>query len=177
MRWRRRRRGRRRSRLGLAGEKDGGARRRGSLSQDGAPDGRRAGALRRGERARLGRDRRRSRRGHGRRAGRHPAAAKRGGASVQQLSAKLAVREAEFGFADGATHIVAVVDTAQALLGLGSYRGSSRRLAGVAWSAASLRTDIGAETERDPSGPSCRRLSPGAGSHPSGRGGRGRGGD
>jgi citrate lyase subunit beta / citryl-CoA lyase len=75
-----------------------------------------------------------------------------GAASVQQLSARLAVREAEFALADGVTRIIAVVDTAQALFGLGSYRGSSTRLAAIAWSAESLRADIGAETDRDPSG-------------------------
>ena len=36
-----------------------------------------------------------------------------GATSVQQLSAKLAVREAEFGLADGETRIIAVADTAQ----------------------------------------------------------------
>ncbi len=75
-----------------------------------------------------------------------------GAASVQQLSAKLAVREADFDLADGATRIIAVADTARALLNMASYRGSSARLAGLAWSAASLRNDIGAETDRDPSG-------------------------
>jgi citrate lyase subunit beta/citryl-CoA lyase len=72
-----------------------------------------------------------------------------GAASVQQLSAKLAVREAKFALADGTTRIIAVADTAQALFGVGSYRGSSARLGGVAWSAAALRADIGAETDRD----------------------------
>jgi citrate lyase subunit beta / citryl-CoA lyase len=72
-----------------------------------------------------------------------------GAASVQQLSAKLAVREAKFALADGATRIIAVADTAQALFSMGSYRGSSARLVGVAWSAAALRADIGAETDRD----------------------------
>ena len=58
-----------------------------------------------------------------------------GAASVQQLSAKLAVREADFGLADGATRIIAVADTAQSLFDMGSYRGSSARLIGIAWSA------------------------------------------
>ncbi len=75
-----------------------------------------------------------------------------GAASVQHLSAKLAVREADFAVPDGATRIIAVVDTARALLNMASYRGSSGRLAGLAWSAASLRAEIGAETDRDPSG-------------------------
>ena len=68
-----------------------------------------------------------------------------GGASVQQLSAKLAVREAEFALADGATQIIAVADTARSLFGMASYRGSSARLIGLAWDAESLRADIGAE--------------------------------
>jgi citrate lyase subunit beta/citryl-CoA lyase len=75
-----------------------------------------------------------------------------GAASVQQLSAKLAVREADFAVPDGSTRIIAVADTAQSLFGMGSYRGSSARLCAIAWSAESLRADIGAETERDPSG-------------------------
>jgi citrate lyase subunit beta / citryl-CoA lyase len=72
-----------------------------------------------------------------------------GAPSVQQLSAKLAVREAQLGLADGATRIIAMADTAQSLFHMGSYRGSSARLMGVAWSAEALRADIGAETDRD----------------------------
>ena len=72
-----------------------------------------------------------------------------GAMSVQQLSAKLAVREAEFALPDGGTRIIAVADTARSLFGMATYRGSSARLIGVAWSAASLRADIGAETDRD----------------------------
>jgi citrate lyase subunit beta / citryl-CoA lyase len=72
-----------------------------------------------------------------------------GAASVQQLSAKLAVREAKFALADGATRIIAVADTAQALFSMGSFRGSSARLLGIAWSAEALRAEIGAEADRD----------------------------
>jgi citrate lyase subunit beta / citryl-CoA lyase len=72
-----------------------------------------------------------------------------GAASVQQLSTKLAVREAKLSLADGATRIIAVADTAQSLFSMGSYRGSSTRLLGIAWSAESLRADIGAEADRD----------------------------
>jgi citrate lyase subunit beta / citryl-CoA lyase len=72
-----------------------------------------------------------------------------GAASVQQLSAKLAVREAKLSLADGATRIIVVADTAQSLFSMGSYRGSSARLAGVAWSAEALRAEIGAEADRD----------------------------
>jgi citrate lyase subunit beta/citryl-CoA lyase len=75
-----------------------------------------------------------------------------GAPSVQQLSAKLAVREARVGLADGATRIIAVADRAQSLFNMGSYRGSSSRLLGVAWSAESLRAEIGAEADRDPLG-------------------------
>ena len=72
-----------------------------------------------------------------------------GAASVQQLSAKLAVREADLSLADGVTRIIAVADTARSLFGMASYRGSSARLTGIAWSAESLRADIGAETDRN----------------------------
>ena len=72
-----------------------------------------------------------------------------GAASVQQLSAKLAVREADLSLADGVTRIIAVADTARSLFGMGNYRGSSARLTGIAWSAESLRADIGAETDRN----------------------------
>jgi citrate lyase subunit beta / citryl-CoA lyase len=75
-----------------------------------------------------------------------------GAASIQQLSAKLAVREANFALADGATRIIALVDSARGVLNMASYRGSSARLTGIAWSAASLRADVGAEADRDPSG-------------------------
>jgi citrate lyase subunit beta/citryl-CoA lyase len=72
-----------------------------------------------------------------------------GAASVQQLSAKLAVREAQLGLSDGETTIIAVADTAQSLFHMGSYRGSSARLIAVAWSAEALRADMSAETDRD----------------------------
>jgi citrate lyase subunit beta/citryl-CoA lyase len=75
-----------------------------------------------------------------------------GAASVQQLSAKLAVKEAEFALVDGATKIIAVSDTAQCLFSRGGYRDASARLVGIAWSAQSLRADIGAETNRDSPG-------------------------
>jgi citrate lyase subunit beta/citryl-CoA lyase len=76
-----------------------------------------------------------------------------GGASVQQLSAKLAVREAEHGLADGATKIIAeATDSARAVFGMASYRISSVRLIGLVWSAQSLSADIGAETHLDSSG-------------------------
>lgn len=75
-----------------------------------------------------------------------------GAESVQHLSAKLAVKEAEFALSDGATKIIAVADTAQSFFSMGGYRGASARLMGIAWSAESLRADIGAETNRDSPG-------------------------
>jgi citrate lyase subunit beta / citryl-CoA lyase len=72
-----------------------------------------------------------------------------GAASVQQLSAKLAVREADFALADGSTRIIAIADKAQSLFSMGSYRGSSARLIAIAWNADSLRADISGETDRD----------------------------
>ena len=75
-----------------------------------------------------------------------------GRAWVQQLSVKLALREALCGLDDGATGIIAVVDTAEALLAVGSFPGASARLIGLAWDAEALRADLGAETVRESSG-------------------------
>jgi citrate lyase subunit beta/citryl-CoA lyase len=73
-------------------------------------------------------------------------------AGIEQLSVRLAVREALCDLEDGSTHIVAVADTAAALIGLAGAREMSARLIGLAWDAEALRTDIGAETCRDESG-------------------------
>ncbi len=70
-------------------------------------------------------------------------------AGLQQLSARLAVREADAGLEDGSTRIVAVADTAEALIGLAGARARTARLVGVAWDAEALKRDIGAETCRD----------------------------
>ncbi len=76
-----------------------------------------------------------------------------GGASVQQLGAKLAVCEAENGLADGATRILAIAsESARALFGFEGYRGCSRRLEGLAWGGEDLSADLGAETNRLPDG-------------------------
>ena len=68
----------------------------------------------------------------------------RGGASVQRLSARLAVREADNGLEHGSTRIIAVADTAAALLNLASFRDCSARLIGLAWDAAGFAADVGA---------------------------------
>lgn len=70
-----------------------------------------------------------------------------GGASVQRLSAKLAVWEAECGRDDGATRIVAMAaETPAAIFELGSYAGASRRLSGLAFDADALRRSLGVES-------------------------------
>lgn len=76
-----------------------------------------------------------------------------GGVSVQHLSAKLAVHEAEAGLEDGATRIVALCGSAPGcVFDLGAYAGASRRLAGLAFDAEALRVALGAETWRLPNG-------------------------
>lgn len=68
-----------------------------------------------------------------------------GGASIQHLSAKLAVQEAECGLEDGATRIVAMAtQTPAAIFELGTYAGASRRLAGLAFDTQALRLSLGA---------------------------------
>jgi citrate lyase subunit beta / citryl-CoA lyase len=76
-----------------------------------------------------------------------------GGTSIQHLAAKLAVREAEYGLADGSTKILAIAtERARALFDMGSYRGCSDRLEGLAWGGEDLAADIGAETNHTPDG-------------------------
>ena len=76
-----------------------------------------------------------------------------GGMDLQHLAAKLAVREAECGLPDGGTVILAIAtETARSLFQLGTYRGASHRLAGLAWGAEDLSADLGAETNMDAEG-------------------------
>jgi len=71
------------------------------------------------------------------------------GPDVQHLGAKLAVHEAMNNLAAGSTKILALVtETAVSLFGMGTYVGSSKRLAGLAWGAEDLSASIGAETNR-----------------------------
>lgn len=70
-----------------------------------------------------------------------------GGASIQHLSAKLAVQEAEFGLEDGAIRIVAMAsETPAAIFGLGTYAGASRRLAALAFDTDLLGRSLGARS-------------------------------
>jgi citrate lyase subunit beta/citryl-CoA lyase len=68
-----------------------------------------------------------------------------GGASVQHLSAKLAVAEADRGRDDGATRIIALAtQTPAAVFALGDYAGASPRLAALAFDSEPLRRALGA---------------------------------
>lgn len=72
-----------------------------------------------------------------------------GGRDVSHLGAKLAVREAEFGLADGQTRVIAIAtETAAGVFALGTFAGVSHRLVGIAWGGEDLSADIGAETNR-----------------------------
>jgi citrate lyase subunit beta/citryl-CoA lyase len=76
-----------------------------------------------------------------------------GGADLQHLSNKIAVREAENELADGATRVIVITtETAASLFHMGTYAGASRRLAGLTWGAEDLSADLGAETSRLPDG-------------------------
>jgi citrate lyase subunit beta/citryl-CoA lyase len=76
-----------------------------------------------------------------------------GGASIANLDAKLAVREAIDGIADGHIKIIAIAtETAAALFRAGTYAGSSNRLSALTWGAEDLSADLGAETNRNPEG-------------------------
>jgi citrate lyase subunit beta/citryl-CoA lyase len=76
-----------------------------------------------------------------------------GGPSVIHTDAKLAVREATSGLAEGSVKIVALAtETATALFLCGSFRGASERLTGLTWGAEDLSAELGAEANRDAAG-------------------------
>ncbi|WP_349371192.1 CoA ester lyase [Salinarimonas sp.] len=76
-----------------------------------------------------------------------------GGHDVAHLAAMIAVREAEYGLADGGTTILAIAtETAKGIFALGTYPGASHRLRGLAWGGEDLSADIGAEANRDEAG-------------------------
>ena len=76
-----------------------------------------------------------------------------GGASVAHLDAKIAVREATSGIADGQIKIIPIAtETAAALFVAGTYAGASTRLCALTWGAEDLSAELGAETNRDAEG-------------------------
>jgi citrate lyase subunit beta/citryl-CoA lyase len=69
----------------------------------------------------------------------------RGGDDVRRLSLWLDAFEAAAGTKPGSTHIVVVAtETAESVFGLGTYKGSSPRLAGLMWGAEDLAASLGA---------------------------------
>ncbi|RVB63508.1 CoA ester lyase, partial [Mesorhizobium sp. M7A.F.Ca.CA.004.06.1.1] len=75
------------------------------------------------------------------------------GQDVQHLSAKLRVREAENGLADGAIKILPIItETPAGVLAAATYAGTSARLAGLTWGAEDLSAAIGARSVRDEHG-------------------------
>ncbi len=76
-----------------------------------------------------------------------------GGASVVHADAKLAVREAVHGLADGHIKIIALAtETAAALFLAGSFAGASGRLTALTWGAEDLSAELGAQANRDGQG-------------------------
>jgi citrate lyase subunit beta/citryl-CoA lyase len=76
-----------------------------------------------------------------------------GGASILHADAKLAVREAIGGLADGHVKIIAIAtETASALFRAGTYAGASTRLTALTWGAEDLSAELGAEANRDGQG-------------------------
>jgi len=77
----------------------------------------------------------------------------RHGGDVTHLDAKITAREALHDTEEGTTRIlVLVTESAEALFGLGNYRGASERLDGMTWGAEDLSADLGAETNRNERG-------------------------
>lgn len=75
------------------------------------------------------------------------------GADVQNLSALIAVHEADAGIAEGATGIHALVtETARGTLNADSYGSVSDRLRTLSWGGEDLSADIGVESNRDEHG-------------------------
>lgn len=69
------------------------------------------------------------------------------GSDVSRVSAMIAAREASAGLSDGATRIVPIAtETPGAIFNFGTYKNSSARLAGLAWSSEDLATALGTET-------------------------------
>lgn len=73
----------------------------------------------------------------------------RGGEDVRRLALWLDAFEAASEFTPGATRIMVVAtETAGSIFGLGSYAGSSPRLAGLIWGAEDLAASLGATENR-----------------------------
>jgi citrate lyase subunit beta / citryl-CoA lyase len=76
-----------------------------------------------------------------------------GGAAVVHADAKLSVREAASGLADGQIKILPIAtETAAALFLAGTFAGASARLSGLTWGAEDLSAELGAQANRDQAG-------------------------
>ena len=76
-----------------------------------------------------------------------------GGPAIIHADAKLTSREAIAGLSDGHVKIIALAtETAVSLFLAGTYRGASKRLAGLTWGAEDLSAELGAEANRDADG-------------------------
>ena len=77
----------------------------------------------------------------------------RNGGDVHRMSVALDHMERRAGVAAGRTRIIAIAtETAQSVLEIGSYAGSSTRLAALTWGAEDLSAEIGARGTRDEEG-------------------------
>lgn len=75
------------------------------------------------------------------------------GQDVQQLAARLRVREAENGLPDGMTKVLPIItETPAGVFAAATYAGASARLAGLTWGAEDLSAAIGARSARDEHG-------------------------
>lgn len=71
---------------------------------------------------------------------------------VMRLGARLAVEEAIHGLADGATQILALIETSRGALTSHTLTDAGERLAGIGWDAEAIGAEIGAFTTRDQDG-------------------------
>ncbi|KQP37749.1 aldolase/citrate lyase family protein [Methylobacterium sp. Leaf106] len=75
-----------------------------------------------------------------------------GARDVMRLGARLAVEEAMQGLTDGATQILAFIETARGALALHTLSDAGERLVGIAWDAAAMKAEVGAPTARNREG-------------------------
>lgn len=75
------------------------------------------------------------------------------GADLQDVSARIAVREAEAGLSEGTVRLHALMtETAGGMLNAATFAGKTARLEALAWGAEDLAADIGASSNRDEAG-------------------------
>ena len=75
------------------------------------------------------------------------------GQCITQVDAKISAQEALAAIEQGSIKLMAVAtETASSIFTLGTYGGSSPRLAALTWGAEDLSADLGAETNKDENG-------------------------